>query len=51
MDQANNAASTQGIFLSDTYAPINGVYDEMMDAGIGVRGHWQHFLESMGRFS
>ncbi|MEQ8229794.1 MAG: circularly permuted type 2 ATP-grasp protein [Rhodospirillales bacterium] len=51
MDQANNAASTQGIFLSDTYAPIDGVYDEMMDAGTGVRGHWQHFLESMGRFS
>ena len=51
MDQANNAASTQGIFLYDTYAPINGVYDEMMDASTGVRGHWQHFLESMGRFS
>ena len=47
---ANNGGS-QGVFLANSYAPLSGVYDEMMDAGIGVRDHWQYFLDSLGRFS
>jgi uncharacterized circularly permuted ATP-grasp superfamily protein/uncharacterized alpha-E superfamily protein len=47
---AKNGMS-QEIFLADSYAPISGVYDEMMDAGAGIRPHWRYFLESLGRFS
>ncbi|MEQ9361873.1 MAG: hypothetical protein RLO05_09220, partial [Rhodospirillales bacterium] len=53
MSRSNPAknGTAPGVFLADDYAPISGVYDEMMDAQTGVRPHWSNFLESLGRFS
>jgi uncharacterized circularly permuted ATP-grasp superfamily protein len=34
--------------LTGGYAPVPGVYDEMMDPAAGIRPHWQSFLRRLG---
>ena len=34
--------------LTGAYAPVPGVYDEMMNPSAGIRPHWQAFLQGLG---
>lgn len=34
--------------LTEGYAPVQGVFDEMVDPASGIRPHWQGFLDGLG---
>ena len=40
-----------GAELTAGYQPYSGFFDEMMDAGTGIRSHWAKFLDHMGQLS
>ncbi len=37
--------------LNESYAPLPGVHDEMMDSAGAIRPQWQQFLGDLGHFS
>lgn len=40
-----------GSGLMQDYAPVDGVFDEMMDGAAGIRPHWSKFLGELSAFS